>query len=58
MTPAFALKSEKLGVQIIRQTEVKGISVKRKGFRVDTTKKSFTCNRVVNCAGIDVGSII
>jgi glycine/D-amino acid oxidase-like deaminating enzyme len=24
---------------------------------VDTTKGSFTCNRVVNCAGIDVGSI-
>ena len=57
VTPAFALKSEILGVQIIRQAEVKGISVKRKGFRVDTTKKSFTCNRVVNCAGIDVGSI-
>ena len=57
VTPAFALKSEILGAQIIRQAEVKGISVKHKGFRVDTTKGPFTCNRVVNCAGTDVGSI-
>ncbi len=58
VTPAFALKAEILGVQIIRQAEVKGISVKRKGFRVYTTKGSYSCNRVVNCAGTDVGSII
>ena len=57
VTPAFALNSEKLGVQILRQVELEWISVKQNGFLVDTTIGSFSCNRIVNCAGIEVDRI-
>ncbi len=57
VTPAFALKSEELGVQILRQTEVKSINHQKKGFFVDTSQRSFNCNRIVNCTGIDLERI-
>ena len=57
VTPAFASKSEILGVKIIREAEVNSILQRRNGFIIDTTKGSFDCKRVVNCAGKDIGKI-
>lgn len=57
VTPAFALNSEKLGVQIHRQAEVECINVKKNGFLVDTNIGSFSCNRIVNCSGNEINRI-
>ena len=57
VTPAFASKAEILGVKIFREAEVKVILERSNGFRLHTTKGSFDCKRVVNCAGKDIGKI-
>ncbi len=57
VTPAFAAKSEQLGTQIYRNTEVKSISLERKGFVVDSSKGTFNCKRIVNCAGNEFNHI-
>ncbi|MDQ0390505.1 NAD(P)/FAD-dependent oxidoreductase [Labrys monachus] len=57
IAPAFAAAARRLGVEIRRHTDVRGIERERGGFAVTTDKGVFRAGRVVNAAGAEAGRI-
>jgi glycine/D-amino acid oxidase-like deaminating enzyme len=56
-TPAFARAAEARGARIELAADVLAIERTAAGFRVETTRGSVECERVLDCAGVDAGRI-
>lgn len=55
--PAFADAAVRLGARVVAGCKVTGISVRRGGYVVHTTRGDYSAARVVNAAGINAGRI-